>query len=281
MKRYFTILISLCLISLTSFAGNDKYTLGGRSAAMGNASVAFTDVYAVFSNQAGLARLQGTSVGLYAENRFLLSELNMFGAAVGLPTKSGTFGLGAIYFGNEGYSEAKLNLAYGRNLSSKLAIGAEFDLLSVSIADYGSRSAMTFGVGLLYDFTPQLSAGVHVFNPLRIDLTDSEFDRVPTIMKFGITFTPSEKVMLAIETEKNMDQQAIIKLGIEYKFVEQFYVRAGGSTNPGTATFGVGVNLNALKIDLSGSYHNVLGYSPHLSISYAPRKKKEETPVSN
>jgi hypothetical protein len=99
MNKYYLLFSFLLSFSTHLFAGNDKNSLGGRSAGMGNASVTFSDGFSVFANQAGLARLQTLDAGLYAENRFMLKDLGMYALAVGIPTKSsGTFWCGCVLF---------------------------------------------------------------------------------------------------------------------------------------------------------------------------------------
>jgi hypothetical protein len=45
-------------------------------------------------------------------------------------------------------------------------------------------------------------------------------------------------------------------------------VRGGISTNPGIYSFGFGVDYKKLRVDFSSSVHNVLGYSPQISLIY-------------
>ena len=265
-KNYFLILILLCLgASSLAFANNDKNTLGAKSAAMANVSVTFSDAFSVFSNQAGLARLEGMSLGVYAENRILVQDLGQYAVGFALPTKSGTFGLGINYFGGSLYNETKINLAYGRNLFEKLSIGVEFDFMSINVSEFGSKSALTFGLGAMYNLTPEFTIGGHVYNPLRIKLTDNEADLLPTTVKLGFAFEPSEKITLVGETEKTLMQPAMFKVGLEYRIIEKLYLRGGVGTQPTAMSFGIGLNLNSIKMDLSASYHQTLGYSPQIS----------------
>ncbi len=284
MRQQYLLIIFITLftfgVSFQSTAGNDKNALGARAAALGTASVTFSDVYAVFANQAGLANLSGLSASLYAENRFLIKDINLFAAAFALPTKSGTFGLGATYFGNSLYNESQIRLAYGRKLSEKLALGVEFDFVSLSISEYGSKSALTFGLGLQYKISDEFKVGGHVYNPLRVTLADSPFpdaedDKLPMIIKFGMAYSPSDKVTVLGETEKSLDQDPIFKVGIEYQLIDKLYLRAGVSNSPTNATFGMGVNLGALKIDFASSFHPDLGYTPSVSINFVGKKKEK------
>ncbi len=50
----------------------------------------------------------------------------------------------------------------------------------------------------------------------------------------------------------------------------------GTDFNPAQASFGVGLNISTLKFDLSSSYHNVLGFSPQVGLSYVFGKSSTE-----
>src|SRR5690349_20243951 len=99
--------ILLLLISSFSFGGNEDYPIGARSSALGNASVALRDVWSAHHNQAGLGFVRDVSAGVYYENRFLLKEISIRGAAIAIPIHGGTFGLCVTNFGYSLYNENK------------------------------------------------------------------------------------------------------------------------------------------------------------------------------
>ncbi len=268
--------IFLLITSVYISAGNDKRTLGGRQAAMGSTAVTFSDAFSVFSNQAGLARITNFTAGIYAENRFMLKDLSLFAVALAIPTKGrgGTFGVGVTYFGNNLYNERQLNLAYGRQLFKDLNMGIDLDYVGISIADYGTANAFTFGLGVQYTIVPKLVAGAHVYNPLRWHFTDFEEDKLPSVVNVGLAYLPSNKVTISVDAEKNMDKSLLLKAGVEYNIVEKLSLRAGITTEPVAASFGIGLNLGNLRIDLANSFHPVLGYSPHFGLIYTAPKRK-------
>jgi len=276
MKAFYPLLLLFFCFNFI-YAGNDKNAPGAKSAAMGHASLLNGDAFATFANQAALTQLKAWQLGIYAENRFLISDLNLYAIAAALPIKSGTFGIGINYFGNEFYNEKQVKLAYGRELFKGLSLGIELDWINLSIDNYGSTSAFTFGAGILYQLSDKAQIGCHVFNPLRIQLTDLEEDKLPTVVKIGASFSPIEKLTVTAETEKNIQQKAIFKAGVEYQIIEKLYLRGGISSNPGISSFGIGLNLGILQLDFANSFHPTLGYSPHLSLSFAGRPKMAKT----
>ena len=93
-------------------------------------------------------------------------------------------------------------------------------------------------------------------------------------MRLGADYKFSDKVFLAIETEKDIDKKAMFKAGLEYVPVKEFYIRAGISTNPSLSCFGVGLELKHFKLDLSSTYHSTFGFSPQVGLRYEFEKSK-------
>jgi len=268
MKTVWIFILAFLLPCYGLYAYNDDNAVGGQSAGIAKAAINLTDVFSIFSNQAGLAGIQKLSVGLYSENRFLVEGLNTYAVGAALPTKSGTFGVGVTYFGDEALNHTRGSLSYGRYLGEKLSVGGQLDVVSLGTQNYGSAIAFTFGLGLQFQVLDNLNAGAHVYNPLQIKLTDAEEDNLPTILRFGLDYAISEKVNVVTEVEKNMEYDAIFKAGLNYCLINQLSVRAGISTNPSMVYLGLGIKLKTIHIDAAVSYHNVLGYSPHISIIY-------------
>jgi hypothetical protein len=275
MKRFY---ISIFCFSagLSLFAGNEDYPIGARSSALGNASVSLSDVWSAHHNQAGLAFVHDPAAGVSYENRFLLKEISVRGGVVALPIKAGTFGLCITNFGYSLYSENKYSLSFAKAFGKKLSAGIAMDYLSTKIAEgYGSRGSLAAEAGIIAKPLKGLTMGVHVFNPTRSKISAYDDERLPTIIRLGGDYLFSDKVRLAAEVQKDIKYKAEFKAGIEYLPVKELYLRIGLSTNPVLSTFGFGLNLKNLKIDFAASYHQTLGLSPQLGLSYSFKKTKK------
>jgi hypothetical protein len=275
---------SLLLLSLTFssciFAGSENYPIGARSSALGNASVSLADVWSTHHNQAGLGFVREISAGVYYENRFLLKEISVRGATVALPIKGGTFGLAMSNFGYTAYSENKYSLSFAKAFGHRLSAGIALDYLSTKIAEgYGSKGVIAAEAGIVARPMKELSIAAHLFNPTRAKVAEYNDERLPTVLRLGAEYTFSDKVLVAVETQKDISEKAEFKAGIEYKVVKEFYLRIGISTNPVLSAFGFGINLKDLKVDISANYHQVLGISPQIGLSYTFARKKQK-PVS-
>ncbi len=274
-------ILSVFFISYTllAHAGNENFPIGARSAAMGNASVSLSDAWSAQQNQAGLGFMKDISAGVYYENRFLLKELSLKGAVIAIPVKGGAFGLCISNFGYSAYSENKYCFSFAKAFSERFSMAIAMDYLTTKIAEgYGSKGAFAAEIGIQSKPIKGLTIGAHIFNPTRAKLSDYNNERIPTIIRLGADYNFSDKVTLAVETEKDMALKSIFKAGIEYKAVKEFYLRAGMGTNPSLSSFGFGLNLKNLKIDISANYHQVLGFSPQFGLTYVFNKKGGSSP---
>ena len=265
-------LILLCLIHLViiGYAGNDNYPAGAAAAGMGHTGVTIQNLWAVSHNQAGLAGLDKITAGVYYDRRFNLDETSVKSFALALPVaKLGVFGVHFNMFGFSLYNEKKAGVSYARKFGESVNVGVQLNYLNTYIAeDYGSNNAIAVEGGARVVLMEDLTAGVHIFNPTQARLAEYDDERIPTILKFGLSYTFSKKVQAALETEKDIDQDAVFKGGIEYRPVDAIYIRAGISTNPVMNSFGAGFVVKNLQIDIAASMHQSLGYTPHMSLTY-------------
>ena len=264
------VLIALLSATIFSYAGNSSYTIGARASALGGASVALGDVWSANNNQAGLAFVEGVSAGTFFENRFLLKELSLKSLAVAVPVGKGSFGVSVNSFGFNLYNENKFGLGYGMALTKNFAVGVQIDYLQNNITAETIQTtdgALTAELGVIAKFENGLSGGFHIFNPIGARFMDSNND-VPTIFRIGLAHQFSKEVLASVEVEKDIDFEEAVKIGLEYLITEKIYIRGGISTNPFLSSLGVGYQSDRLKIDFASSVHTVLGYTPHISLSY-------------
>ena len=265
--KYLSILVFLFGLQNLFAQNGTPPAAGARSVGMGYTGITYTDINSIFSNQAGLAHLETMAVTAYGEQRFLVSAIKAIGFGAALPTRSGTFGLSLHYFGFEQYNEQRIGLAYGRKLLEKLSIGAQLLMLNTRIPEYGNKAAFTFEVGAQAELLPQLHLGIHLFSPGRVKLAEENL--MPTVLKLGLSYLPSNKLSLLAEVEKDIDYDARAKFGIEYQIIDPLFLRFGVATQPSQLSFGLGYALpNGLSIDIASTYHQVLGFTPAAGITF-------------
>ena len=263
----------LFIAHISTTAQNIPSNIGAAESSMGGIGVASTDIWSASNNQAGLGFNHNFGAGFYYENRFLTKELSLNALTLVIPTSKGSFGANISYFGFSQYNEKKIGLAYGMALSERFAVGVQLDYLSTFIGNnYGTKSAYTFEVGLMSKLTDEITLGVHVFNPIRAKINDYNDERIPLMMKLGLQWKLSENFIAAAEVNSDIENELVFRGGLEYRIKKILYARIGLSNNPNIFSFGVGLQLNNLRLDFSSSMHQVLGYSPQLSLIYQLKK---------
>jgi len=198
----------------------------------------------------------------------MLKELGTKAFAFAIPTKSGTFGVCVSNFGYSMYSQNKYGLAFGKAFGEYVSAGVMMDYMESNISGYGKKGAFVAEAGIQAKALKNLTLGMHIFNFTRSKLINYNDERIPTIMRLGADYKFSDKVFVALETEKDIDKKAMVKAGLEYKPIKELYLRAGISTNPSLSCFGIGLDLKKLKLDLSSTYHSTLGFSPQVGLIY-------------
>ena len=247
---------------------NDNSPSGARSSGLANASVSLSDLWSVQNNQAGLGFHKTMDAGVFYQNQFMLRELSTKAFAMTLPTKRGTFGVCVSNFGYSLFSQNKYGLAFGKAFGENISAGVMMDYVQTAIPEYGKKGVLVAEAGIQAKPAKNIILGVHVFNLTRTRLASYNDERIPTIMKLGANYKFSDKVFMALETEKDIDKKAMFKTGLEYKPVKELCLRAGISTNPSLSCFGFGINLKNFQLDLSSTYHSTFGFSPQMGLNY-------------
>lgn len=270
MKRLLLTVLAVGCFAALSFAQDTNLPGSARAAGVSNASLTFQDVWSVFNNQAGLAGVETISAGAFYESRFTLKELSVRGAALALPVGGGTFGLSYNSYGYSLYNQSKYGLAYARKLGEDFYAGVQIDYLNLRLGEnYGSQGGFTVQAGFQYQMNDELMLSAHVYNPNRTQLSDYNDERTPSILKAGIQYRFSEKIVTVAEFSKDLDYDVRFKAGLEYQLVDDFFVRAGVGTAPASTSLGFGYAFKGFKLDIASAYRAVIGFTPQISLTYA------------
>ncbi|WP_153042070.1 hypothetical protein [Rufibacter roseus] len=129
-----------------------------------------------------------------------------------------------------------------------------------------SRSAKH---GRQSEVVPGLVFGAHIFNLNQAKLAEFEDERVPTLMKIGLSYKAAAKVLLVVEAEKELEFPAAVKGGIEYRVVPALGLRTGFHSGTRSGTAGVDVVFKQFQVAYALGAQNNLGVSNYLSVSYS------------
>jgi hypothetical protein len=255
------------------YAVNDNYPAGARVSGLSNSGVVLTDLWSNYHNQAGLTGVEKFTLGFHYENKYVVSEYGLHALALAIPTSRGTIGASVTFFGYSKYNESKISLAFGKPFGDKFSAGIQLDLLNIYQAeDYGNSTTLAVEGGIIAEPVDGLLIGAHVYNPTQSSYNTFEPEKVPTIFQVGMGYYFTEKLLIVVETEKDLRQKAVFEGGIEYHVIKSIYARFGISTyEMSSYSFGVGFVHKGVKADMAFSQHQILGYTPHVSFSYSFR----------
>ncbi|WP_338765588.1 hypothetical protein WAF17_01960 [Bernardetia sp. ABR2-2B] len=289
-KIYFSLALffSFIFIKNTSFAQFGQIEAGAKTYGMGRTSLTVSDSWAVFNNVAALSDVRGTEAFLGYSNRFTLSGLNTLQAGATFDAFfDGKMGIGVTRFGDDLYNEHRLAIGYAHKISN-MSIGIQANYLQTSIQGYGTRQNFALEMGGLAQLSETLFLGMHIFNINQAKVSDFEDERIPTMMRIGVSYKPVERVVINFETEKDTEYPASFKAGLEYQAVKwnenQVFIRTGITTEEFLAHFGVGYYKGSFGLDYAFTTLPQVGYSHHVGLVYRfgkARKGNEENEEQN
>lgn len=259
-------------------AGGFDPPTGARRTALGGAYAAVQgDIWTMFHNPAGLPGLQGITGGLHLERRFLLQDLNYGAFGVALPfQEKHVAGLDYSGSGFSLYKESRIGLSYGVEVVDRLSLGVKGNYYLVSIPEYGTANAFSVDVGLLTRISKEFTLGFRAFNASQSRLKTEAEEKLPVAYSAGMAWQPGEKALIVADIEKTVDFPLSFNSGIEYAFHKMFKARAGFSTYPVTFNVGVGFEAKNIQVDFTNAFHERLGYTPQLSLSYVFKRSNTD-----
>lgn len=226
-----------------------------------------SDAFSFAGNQAALAKLNTTSAGIYGERRFMLQDLASYELAFALPSASGNFGLKANYSGSSLYNESQISLAYGRSLA-RVDVGAQFNYYLFKASGYGKAFSINFEAGAILHLNEQFQTGFHIYNPVGSAIGKNHEEKLPVVYSFGMGYDASQKFFIGTVIEKTEDRPVSLTAALQYAFAEKLFVRAGVCTGISALYIGMGFVMNGFRIDVTGSLHQSLGFTPGMMLVY-------------
>lgn len=266
MNLFMVCLLIPCMNMLN--AQTEASVVGARAIGMGHNSLVNKDLWSISNNQASAAYLMQITAGVFAENRYMLQEMNRIVLGVFIPVTKGGLFLDIDHFGGDIYAEMKIGAGYARQMGKHFSFGLQLDYLRMTIGEaYGSSQALTFEAGIMAEITEILSMGIHIFNPIHTSWMGAA-EPIPVTIRAGIGVRPEPSLNICAEILKSTASKAVISVGCEYRLRERFFVRAGIGSGPARYTFGAGMKIRSLMINIASSVNAYLGYSPQISFIY-------------
>jgi len=271
LKSYLSFLFLLGFITLSSAQSGPYLFSGAGYMSNGEIGILSEDAEAAIVLPALLADKLSGGWTVGASKRTGLNDFTEIAGAAHLRLPwNDQLGLGIQHAGIEGYSEQRISLSYARKLFDKLNAGLTFDFNRNAAEEYDNLYAASWAISIHAPLMKQLSLGAYVYNPLGVE---SNLD-LPSMIRVDLMYSPSEKLGLATEIEKDWRHEIRFKAGFNYRIHPRLAIRWGVSTSPSLVHAGLSWNiLNNMALSGGWRYHSKLGSS--LSASVSSQSKKE------
>lgn len=256
------------LISSICFAQNgmESYPTGARSKGIGNAHVTLSDGWSVVNNIGALGSLLETQAFFSYDHRLGLNELTTLAAGMALINDWGNLGVNVSSYGGVLFNQQNIGLGFSNKLGIA-SFGIKVNYFQTNIEGFGRTASPILEIGGVAELTPQLFFGAHIYNLTRSKLSKLSDDYLPMTVKMGISYRPSDLLMVNMEAEKEILLDPIYKAGLEYNLKNRIWGRAGFNTQPNNLFFGIGFRPRKYQIDYAMGQNYRVGFSHHFSFN--------------
>lgn len=273
MKKYSLILFFFLIVCGNAVGQIASIFSGGaHGESLAHTNSTFQGVLGLHGNIAGISFADGVAADASFDARYGLSELSTMSISGVYGTDMGTFGLMAMKYGFESYSENKIGIAYGRKLGKGLRIGGMLDVIQYQVDNYGMATKLTFEAGIYSELTDKVHLGAYFFSPSTVSLTNVQ--DIPSRLSFGVKYFVSPKATLIADLTKISKRDLDIKFAVDYALQERLGLRMGANITQGSFHAGTYIELTPdIRVTGGYSYHVNLGSTPSISLTYRATKR--------
>ena len=225
-------------------------------------------IWSTLNNPSGLAGAEAFGAGVFYKNRWLLRELATRGFGLVLPAKDfAVLGIGYQQTGYTSFKRQQAGISVARRFGSSVSAGFRFEMLALHIdEDYGNANVFTMTAGVQIKLTAQLRWGMSVFNPSQPKINDVLKERLYATYKTGISFVPGEHAEWNIQVTKTGNTKELVTASINYHISKRIGFTAGVSGGAEPVFIGFSFISSRFEIATVTSYHELMGFSPQLTL---------------
>ena len=238
---------------------------------LGGSGLVLSNAWSIFNNQAAMANVEHLNIGASATRIYNIEQLNEMTMGFSLPVKNaGTLGISYSGQGIAGlYQQNEIGLAMARSFGANFSMGIAFQVLNISIPEYGNKWLLKPELGIILKPEENLSLAVHISNPFGAFISESANERAPTQVRIGAGYSTGEAVKLLAEVSAASNQKTRLHAGLLYTLNEKVQLSTGFSTRDLSSSFGAHFTFKKVSVNLAFSYHQRLGSTPELGMAYA------------
>jgi hypothetical protein len=211
---------------------------------------------------------------MYSERRYLLKELNSYLLSAALPLKHGALGFSVKYFSAGAFRQSETGIAYAKKLG-QVDIGAQFSYHTLSITGYGKAGTILIDAGTVWRITDQLQLMAGIRNPAGAGLNKMN-ETIAYETNCALGYKVSGQLLLLLEVAKQENKPVNIKAGLQYSPAPAIIIYTGIETATAQPYGAFSLQWNNYRVLMSVRFHQQLGTTPGLGLSYINNEKKRE-----
>lgn len=267
MNKFIITFLTLIFITNTGFTQN---LAGARLVSMGYTNVAVNDTWNFTGNFKKNTQSKNPIIAIGYAKYFYQNELSNQSLKLVLPFKKYEVGLGFQRYGITEYNEITTGASLAKNFGDQFSIGLRVNYHQLKIQNYGSAIGFSLDAGIMYHLNQQITIGINVNNPSKQTYNNSNVSvYLPSAINIGAAYQATNKILIATNLTKNLNEKYRVGLGIDYQLLEILSLRGGISIKPFKQYGGIGINHKKFKLDLAIESDPYLGYSSQIAVSYA------------
>lgn len=250
-------------------AAGQAQTSNARADAMGQTRLCIESPWGAIGHAASMK----SGVAFGASNQFLIPELTTSSFALSTGLSKSQLGLGGSFFSFMDYRQSLASVAYSIALMDKLKLGFGGHYITKTFADPLLRERQ---LGASFSFlifpTDQVKLAGQIQNLSSYVFSDAEIalkneDSKP-LVELGASY--EEKSFLLTFQTRVSAKASTVHLGAEVRMHGLLSLRFGGIYKEELVySFGLGLKLRKLQVDLASWRHPALGFSSSFSASYS------------
>ena len=266
-NRYLSLLAVGLLISAEAALAGDALPLADAR------SSALADIYAPINsllNPASMSLTPERAIGCVWQNRYLMKELSTFSASYQQPFALADLSVQAGRYGYSEYAENYVGTSVSKLLITGLSVGVRLFYTYVQYTgNVYNNSLFGCDIGLQYTPVDNFTVGMFIGNPIHFGSGSGEALNLPIRMALGISYEVINNCSLLAEIEQRSGMPVRFKGAVCYDAERLLTLRVGLATAPLTPTAGVALRFAPFTVDVALQYHNTLGASPTVGITYS------------
>lgn len=262
------------IFNLDTLAFERGAVAGARESALANAVVALPGSFTIFHNQAFLSECNNPAVGISYRQPYFIKGYSESAIALTYPISTAVFAVAVSQTSVASYKESNLGIALSKVLARNLSAGLLFNYFYFNLPESGQhKGSIQVDGGIRYVCSSRLKLGFHIRNMFSTQSETFQYQLTfPLFLRSGVSFGLTERLLLVGESYFEKDIGVGIRLGTEAALSGNFMIRVGLSTKPVQHSLGFGYKWKQYQLDFAMVHHEMLGYTPLLSLSFILNK---------